>query len=105
MSIHGKYCSLVLQAGVTYAPEIHRTSMYTEYTRTYYKRYVIAYEVQDTYGFRKLQDTRRYMEAVVLACRTYACPAIEVVFMVCLTNPNTHPSADYNKYVYCCILF
>ena len=25
--------------------------MYTEYT--YYKRYVIAYEVQDTYGFRK----------------------------------------------------
>ena len=30
-----------------YAPEIHRTSMYTEYT--YYKRYVIAYEVQDTW--------------------------------------------------------
>ena len=50
MCIHGKYRCLVLQ-GVTYAPEIHRTSMYTEYT--YYKRYVIAYEVQDTYGFRK----------------------------------------------------
>ena len=36
------------------------------------------------------------MEAVVLACRTYACPAVEVVLMIYLTNPNTHPSADYN---------
>ena len=36
------------------------------------------------------------MEAVVLACRTYACPAVEVVLMIYLTNPNTYPSADYN---------
>ena len=48
MCIYGKYCCLVLQ-GVTYAPEIHRTRMCTEYTC--YKRYVIiSYEVQDTNG-------------------------------------------------------
>ena len=45
MCINGKYCCLELQ--VTYDPEIHRTSMYTEYT--YYKRYVIAYEKYKTY--------------------------------------------------------
>ena len=45
MCINGKYRCLVLQ-GVTYAPEIHRTSMYTEHT--YYKRYVIAYEKYKT---------------------------------------------------------
>ena len=36
------------------------------------------------------------MEAVVLACSTYAWPAVEVVLMIHLTNPNAHPSADYN---------
>ena len=36
------------------------------------------------------------MAAVVLACRTYACPAVEVVLMIYPTNPNTHPSVDYN---------
>ena len=32
------------------------------------------------------------MEAMVLACRTYVCPVVEVVLMIYLTNPNTHPS-------------
>ena len=41
-------------------PQKFTASMYTEYT--HYKRYVIAYEVQNTYGFRKLQDTRRWRE-------------------------------------------
>ena len=36
------------------------------------------------------------MEVVVLACRKYACPAVEVVLMIYETNPNKHPSADYN---------
>ena len=81
--------------GVTYAPEIHRTNMYTEYR--YYKQYVIAYEVYKTYMvFENNTPGHPQMEAVVLACRTYACPAVEVVLMIYLTNPNTHPSVDYN---------